>query len=690
MTMYKPDHVMRSAILLCAAILTILAVSGARLEAEETGAGQRQNGADFAWDAVTDSDWNVDLGWMDERPGAVMIFERFHDDERGLYDQIIIQQSYTRTRILSEKGKAASMIEFQYAPSVDKIIDIRARTVLPNGRVFELTKDSILSKGEKIPKSGGSRRVSIPYPGMDTNCIVELFSLVKQVKIGSRPYTYRDRAVQKKVPLVSGDYVWYPATYSGPDASYTTLGYAKWCWSGATEDIKKSPGETRDDGSVRVRVTHVQGWYEEPMSLPDTATQAAIWRYYSEDLGSEGAWRRIAAEELASDLFRVSGEDKAVIHKYAERFRSHVGQIDIARAVYTWLQDSIINSSYYATPPAAFFKSLGMNVTKFKDSRRVVDGLTRRYASWMVLNALYYHLLKDLGVDVSPVYLPTRDARVLVPEAGFWQFSTFVMAVRDTAGGYIFCKPGDFGLPFGKLHWASEATDGLICSQRPIVARTSSSPPDMNAVVRTWRLSMRSDSLTDGVLSELHFGHKGRLFKVNLLLGLEDKAYAAVTDSVRQLLPGVQCRLIEAVADSANLSPVSFSYALTYRNDTHDSGGVRTVCPLSFAADTLNWFTAQKRRGEIVFQYAFHAVDTVSLELREPDVTMTVPRDSIVTTDAGWCSVAFRADSGRVTAVRDFVLSRPRYAAAEYLEVKRLFEARAALSRLAVSIQSRQ
>jgi hypothetical protein len=639
-----------------------------------------------SWVPVTDADWNPDLSWLKTRPDAVMIFEKVFDDERNLYYQEMGKQIYTRTRIYTERGKRNAFVTFVYSPKVDKITDIRARTVFPDGRTYSLTKNEILGSALRTGGKDGADSVYFTFPGVDTNCIVEYFISIYQVKIGNRIFTYRDVQVQKEVPLLSGEYIWFPAWPEGPDESYAKLGDAFWCWAGAPKEVVSSTMAERVGGRIRVFAQHVPAWTREPFTLPDTSTLAEIWRYYSRKDYPTDARDEIAVEYAKGGEFQLMEKEQLKLHAFADRFRSLPSQAEKIKAVYTWLQDSIINVNYYGTPPHDFLYASGNGTITFADYKWVTDALDYRYGTWRTIDALFCDILKDLGIAAYPMLMSGRHERVFVPQAGFFQYTKFIVAVKDSTGGYQFYTPGEWGCPEGMMHWAYEAADGIICSDPPVIARTTASPPNRNASVRNWSLRVRSEYPVDGTLSEYDTNHKGRLYKVALVRGTPDRAKQDFTDSLAHLLPGAKITLESVKADSAVGTPVISQATITYPGAVTAEAGVISLRPFEYTGDYGNPFVAQERTAEIVFTYAWNQIDTVRLNCGLAKSSAEIPADSTVVTLAGRCSVKYIADSGGVTAIREFTVNKPRFAVEEYPEVRNLFRARAKLSSQAIQV----
>lgn len=642
---------------------------------------------DFQWEPVSESDWSVNGGWCDRPCDAVMIFEKVLDDDRVMYHQWQAARVYTRTRILSERGRDNAVIEFAYVPRTESILDVRARTILRDGRIIELSMKDIMNSERKDPQDEQAMIVSLPYPSADADCIIEYFMCTK-TKLPNTPPQFVQRAVQKDIPLELGEYTWYHADPEGPEDNYTDLGLAHYAWSGASAEILNTVTENRIPGSIALIVRNVPAWLDEPKSLPESATRARIRRYYSPHQEPANAFRMIAEEFRNSRRFELSDKDRKKIHEAADRFRRTGDPDETARTVYAWLQDSIINTSYYSEPPAAFFAAIAKRVSKFKDNKKAVDALNKRYGNWDDIEVLFIHLLNDLGIEAWPVLVVQRDENIFVPDAGFWQFSRYISAVRNPAGGFVFCTPGDWGLPYGHVHWSMQTTAGLLCSPQPEIIRTNSSAPETNQVVRTFALAMHDDTSVAGKLFERHHGHKARLCDVWMVGGTPEKVPQALSDSLEHLLPSVSYTLDDFRVDSSTATPLEATYSLAYDLHPNLHSDTLSIAPLLYAPDSGNWFTQANRHGEVMFRYACHVTDTVFLALDSNYRPLDEGFDTVFVNEAGSCTVSFVANNSGLTATRQFIVNKPRFSVSEYPAVRELFAWRATLSRVNARFES--
>ena len=423
------------------------------------------------------------------------------------------------------------------------------------------------------------------------------------------------------------------------------------------------------------------------MSLPESATRLQLWRYYSFDNPHE-AFVKIAEsyKNPEPNWCEFGDKDEKEIHVETMRFRNIGSKDEIVRAVYEWLQDSIVNFSYYGKPPEWLRDKKGKKVKEFKVNEKLRDALKRRSGYWRDIDCLFYRMLKDLGVEAWPTLTVSRKEHIFNEKAGFYQFERFVIAVKDSVGNYYYCSPGSYAIPFGSLLWVDEVSDALLCTENPIKVRMPASSPERNKAIRVFSLELINNVAVKGRMIERHSGNKGRLCCVNAIRDNLGYIKELLADSLSFLLPGVIGSIEDIKIDSSFKEPVEIQYSLIYNSTVPQNDTVLLIAPFLYAPDTGNVFTSLERNGEIVFNQAYHAIDSVLLLLTDKNSSMTLPSDTSVVTNAGYCRLTFSHDKEKVIAVRNFVLNKPRFSVDEYQDVRELFAGRAGLSHLTVAI----
>ena len=661
------------------ALLAVLTAPGSVRAQADSGAAFPE----FQWEPIGKADWNPDLSWVDGPPDAVMLFEKAIDDDRLLYWRTLQKREYGRTRILSNEGRRQAAIEFKYFPDFDNLIELKTRTTLRDGRVFERERDDILRTSSEAINEGDNvgSLIRLTFPHADSNCIVEYCLGISQ-KFGNRVPTYIDRPVQKDIPLLLGEYTWYQADSKGPEDNYVDLGAAYNLWSGANKEVIASAYAVPIERGMEDVVSKVPAWRSEPMSLPEDATRLQIWRYYSKET-PRSVIRRIAESyrEPEPDRYKFGKKDRKEIAAAADRFRPLGVGVEAVRAVYEWLQDSIANTNYLTSPPDWLTDSKGRKTKKFEDNGHLRDALKHRSGSWQDIDCLFYRILQELGAKALPVLVAGRDERLFNERAGFFQFTRFIAGVRYADGTTGFYAPGEYLLPFGELHWSVEDTDALMADGNPV--HVWYTPPEGNVVARTLALDM-TRQVPAGTLVERHGGHKGRMCYVLAARGGFDHLNEYLLDSLSLILPGVVGTVDTVVMDQPRSATTVTRFSLEFPSARSGLTDEFAIAPLLFAPDTGNVFTSPARQGEVAFRYAFRAVDTVQVSLARDKRVVTLPADTSVSTEAGQLNLSFAVTDGGLQVVREFVVNRPRIAVEEYDAVRTLFTARRELARLPV------
>lgn len=654
---------------------------------QPTRASDETLAAPILWETVTDQDWQIDSTWLEEPAAAVMLFERVTDDDRLLYDEWKVMHEYTRTRILSPAGLAKCTKSFDYTPRLDLILNIGTRTIMPDGRIFEQTKQKILASAKPIPGASQSRTIDVTFPHADSNCIVE-YCVVVKIRVADIGFTYADRTIQKDIPLLTGEYTWYPANPVQSNAPYNALGKAHFAWCGASESFRKTAVEQVSREAVKVTVHNVPAWAKEPLALPDSTSRTQLWRYYSNNESNQDAWRAISDDYLSSPRLAASDKDLARIDKEAERFRSITGRDETIKAVYTWLQDSLLNTSYYPKPPANFLKAIGRSFSSFQAQRDLSSVLKNHYGNWQQIEAIFYHLLRALDIDAYPVLVTGRQERVFVTEAGIWQFNRSIIAIKEGQGQIRYFAPGEVAMPCGKLHWSLEQVPGLLCERMPSIVTIPFSSPDENKVVRVFNLNVLSDLTVSGEMVEQHNGHKGRLCKTTSIIDGATQVTKLLTDSLKQLIPGVKGYLLRATYDSSSTTPVIARYKVRYDSISSTSSGDLILAPFLYAPDSDTLFRSTHRAGDLSFAYAYSTIDSVKLDLARDLNGLALPLSTLFENGAGRCEVNYAIQGNQLVATRIFILNKPLFPVEEYASVRELFAVRATTARQLIQLPS--
>ena len=116
---------------------------------------------------------------------------------------------YERIKVLSEKGKEQATIHFPYLPSIDKVVDVEARTIHPDGTVVPLT-DKPSELVEVKTKGFQVNNLVFTLPSVEVGSILE-YRYTIQLENHVTPPTWE---VQRKYYVRRAHYEWLLTIYS--------------------------------------------------------------------------------------------------------------------------------------------------------------------------------------------------------------------------------------------------------------------------------------------------------------------------------------------------------------------------------------------------------------------------------------------------------------------------------------------
>ena len=109
----------------------------------------------FEWEEVNQQDWDIKKDSAYREDKAVMIFEKIYADDKGLWEGDLYKTIYRRIRILNEEGRQWADVDVPFLAENQRVLDIKARTLLPGGEIiFEgKTRQLVRCIRASIPRS---------------------------------------------------------------------------------------------------------------------------------------------------------------------------------------------------------------------------------------------------------------------------------------------------------------------------------------------------------------------------------------------------------------------------------------------------------------------------------------------------------------------------------------------------------
>ncbi|MEW6411288.1 MAG: DUF3857 domain-containing protein [Candidatus Zixiibacteriota bacterium] len=623
----------------------------------------------FQWNPVTDEDWAITRDSSRQIFDAVVIFEKVLADDLKMQKGDLYRTLYRRIRILGPSGRSWADVDVPYMHLSQKIKDVNARCIQPDGTITELTEDNVFEKRVVKTKDEKLEQTTFSIPGVSDDCIIE-YAITYEV-----PSSLSVWIVQKDIPVLKAEYRWVlgelklTAWEADILQKFVTPNYL-WLNTHSKPKVTELPN-IKDPETLFFEIGYIPPYEELPYSIPEAAQQTKLYCYYGSDLPPQSYWGERASDN--NDGLTEFCEKNKRVKSLVGRWEGLEDDKAKIAAAYRWVQDSILNLTY-----------LDLLDEKGKEQepreiKSVDDVLKYRYGSRLDIDCLFCDILREMNIKAKIVYLKDRMNDLFVAEAKYWQMNRSLVSVENADGTLGFYSPGHPCTPVDIVPWFCEGVDALICGSTEYLQPVPFSDWSKTVSNLAYQLSFGEDLEVSGVLKARLTGHDARSMRVKLL----DEDSTDFRDLLKEELSGY---VPQAEIDSVEFEPTEdiaqpFRVSCRVEYPAASQVGSRIILkPFEYASESANPFTEPQRSAPVLFDYAFRLNESMQITLPEGYEIEALPRDTLFENPVGKCAVQFQLVGNTLSAQRIFTITAPFWSAQNYELIQRLFQTQADLS----------
>ncbi|HVG21287.1 MAG TPA: DUF3857 domain-containing protein [Blastocatellia bacterium] len=565
--------------------------------------------------------------------------------------------NYVRIKIFTDRGKdSQSKIDLPYLGK-DKIEDIAARTIKPDGTVVEMSANAVLER--MIIKASGIklRAKSFVLPAVEVGSVIE----------------YRWREVQddqfflqfpfqRDIPIQSVKYY-----LKVPSMLYANLRTRT--FNGRNTAFVKDK-----DNLYSTTMTNVPAFHQEPDMPPDDQVRTWMLVYYFPNF-FDSTPGRIKYEafksstklndELRKTAAAIIGDAKTPERKIERLFEFCRSQIKNVERDVSKLTES--------------------DISKLKDQKTAADTLKRAWGAGEHINLLFAALANAAGFDArltqvcdrSSIFFDPRHADPFL-QLYFMRSSNVAVKFNDE---WRFFDPGSTYVPYGMLRWQEEAQQALILD--PLLENfqlTPLSPPEKSLQRRTAKLRLGEDGTLEGDVQMEYSGH----YAVEKKLRNEGHSPAdrerLLREQVKEQMSTAELSQIRIENVTDPVKPFACAFHVRVPGYAQRTGKRLFLQPGFFQRGVLPRFPASGRTHGVYFRYPWSESDEIAIELPagfELDNAESI--GSMPLSDAGKYEaiVGITKDKRTLVYKRNFVFGsngRLFFPAGDYGQLKRIYD----------------
>jgi hypothetical protein len=624
---------------------------------------------DFTWAPVTDADLAVKPDSAHGGMHAVMIFEKVTIDDRGFEDGDLFFEVYRRIKVFTPAGRSWAEVSLPFIRKREAILDLMARTVLPDGRVIVLDEDQVHESERVKTEDLRIMQKSFSFPGVTDGSIIE--------------YRYRHRGtsfnnqwkVQKDIPLLKTELTWKFITridnfylrsvYSrlGLTPNYLSLNLSV-PWKVDVLPSKEDPQE------LRFTLDAIPGFKSESYTLADDILKAQLICYYSKGNTTAEFWK-MKSEDKQKEIDEFN-DDHDALQDILKGFETVTGKSQRLLAAYTWVTSHIKNVNTFADD------------TKLKPNKDLSDVIDHGYGTTQEINLLFHALAQEMKYETRMVYLvDNRDDR-FIKGAKYWQFDCSVVYVEGDGGVPLFYAPGYRFMPPGLVPWYTEGTEGLFVGNKTgEFFILPASPATVNRIGRKMTLRLDSTLALHGTVREETAGQAARSVRMKLADTEGNVREEQIRKKLNELCPHAEVDSVTFAGVDSLGTPCVLSGSVSIPPLETQSAKKMLLHPFMIMATEKSPFTPEKRVYPIVMEYAWTRTERIAIELPLGWAVESLPKPVAFENKIGKVTLSAVAVGNRVNFDRVMTLNQAFWQETDYAEVQGLYSAYERLEDLA-------
>lgn len=616
---------------------------------------------DFTWAPITEADLAVKPDSAHGGMHAVMLFEKVTiDDRRFEYGEHFIEV-YRRIKVFTPEGRSWAEVSLPFVRNHGAILELQARTVLPDGRVIVLDEDQVHESETIKTEDLRIMQKSFSLPGVTDGSIIEYRYLQRG------PSFTNKWKIQKDIPLLKTEVIWKFITsinnfylhdaFSrlGIQPNYLSLNMSVPC------KVEVFPSK-EDPRELHFNLDALPGFKSEPYTLADDILKAQLLCYYSNGNTVAEFWT-MRTEDTQKEIDEFN-DDHDVLKDIIDEFENVKGESQRLLAAYTWVTSHIKNVNTFDDDK------------KIKPNKHLSDVIDHGYGTTMEINQLFHALVQEMKYETRMVYMVDNSVGRFVEAAKYWQFNCSAVYVEAEGGTPLFFAPGYRFMPPGFIPWYTEGTEGILVGNKTgKFFVVPASPATANRIVRRITLHLDSTLAMHGMVREETAGQAARSVRTRLAAIEGEAREEQIRKKLNELCPHAEVDSVTfAGVDSLGPTCVLAGWLRIPPIETQ-SAKKALLHPFMIMATEKSPFKSEKRVNPIVMEYAWTRTERIAIDLPSDWTVESLPKPIAFENKIGKVTLSANTSDNMVNFVRTMTLNQAFWPTSEYAEVQALYMA---------------
>ena len=536
-----------------------------------------------------------------QAPGApaIVLYRQVDRDDNGSTSH---EDNYFRIKIFTEEGRKYADIEIPFFKGNGDIVNIRARTIRPDGSIVNFD-GKVFEK--PIAKARGVKYMAKTFtlPEVEPGSIIEYY------------YTQQlsEDSLYDSHWILSDELFTKYAKFSlNPYRSQYEQWNLRWSWqllpAGTAEPSQAS------NGVVRLEANNIPAFQTEDFMPPENELKSRVDFVYSQDSyepNPDKFWKK-TGKKFNERLESLLGKPNALAQMAAEIVSSSNTPEEKLDKIYVRVQQ-LHNTSFEIEKTAQEAKR-----EKQKEPNNVVEVWKQGSGNGVQLTWLYLALVRAAGFEAYGVWVSDRSNYFFNPALMDGSKLDANLVLVKLNGKDIYCDPGAKFIPFGFLPWSETGVVGLrMDKDGGSWIRTPLPESSASRIERQAELKLSSDSGSlEGKLTVTFTGLEAARRRTDERNVDEAERKEFLENAVQEYIPAAATVHLANQPDWESSTPTLVAEFNLTIPGWASGAGRRALLPVGlFSAPEKHLFDHTERVHPIYMDFPFQLADDVTVEL---------------------------------------------------------------------------
>jgi transglutaminase-like putative cysteine protease len=575
-----------------------------------------------------------------------------------------------RIKVFQDEGRKYADVEIPYYDKANRVEEIRARTIGPDGKISEFS-DQIYDREIVKAKKVRINAKVLTLPNVQIGTIIEYsYRLRYKEKLPDvfrhpEAYLIRDAytypaaewEVQRSLFVRHGRFTLHGVKGAGIEDFYV----------GLPSDVRR---QNLRDGTIQFDIDSIPAYQEEEYSPPEANLKIRAILFYAVGYYSENVYWEEVAKRRAEQVDKFIGKSNAIQSEAARLVKPGDPDEKKLRQIYERVQQ-IRAVSYEGAKTEKEMKQ--ENLTENKSAE---DVLIHGYAYANEINLLFVALARAAGFHAAPLVVSSRkQAFFMKGYPNDQQLNAMVVAVR-VGNGFVYLDPATRFCPYGLLPWEETDTGGVLeDTSYPNLGYTPASKSKDAIERREADLKLNRDGGLNGKVALLYFGQEALSRRLDAIRKDDTERRKDLEESLKNMLvQDATVKLLKVEGWEDSQVPLRAEFEVEVPNFAVPAGK-RLILPLGvFHSREKNPFATPRRSYPIYFGYPHESYEQVIIELPPGIQVESVPGDTRADEGAFYYVSSSKKDGNLLETTRTFRVSGYLYTIDQYKKVSQFYD----------------